>query len=362
MRHPLNLGILVFSTFLLNSCLIKPPEITPLQTHQMQTIAGNESKQIDYDEEEEEEDDEDEDDTVISGEEVFFRDSHGIIFKMGQRSENIVYNTTISLLSSLKKQVKKKLRHKLRRKKPTVTLVVKGSTQYHDDIRIQAQKFIAKYNNLQAQDDLAQRVISRVIIKESDAIFSQDDILEELKTTDLIYLIKHSETNGWIKMNGWVMTKNNQYVAVETTKAKLSRQTNGSSDWFSIDVPTNSNPITFEVMKKTHLSEKSKSSRTKVTLTTAEDICQRIYGAQVVSLYVFEYSRRSNKMKRPNGVAIEELVAPYDEEENAHFYKPGDHVITENDTSVIFNWNSQQYFSMSSVYNSGQTAFRCMRQ
>ena len=245
-----------------------------------------------------------------------------------------------------------------RRRKLNISLEVSNKLKNKEQILSLSQDFILKNRRyaLANTDKESLKVLKKVLKEEKDAIYKKNHNIKLRNSSDVILFITGNDK----MLSAKVIAKNGAILG----KSDISLQKN--SNWVEVKVPRNDGPAQiFEVMikpvtKNDYLGFGGDVAMTNVSFEEANNYCEQKLNAQLIEPYVFEYARRELAILRPIG-ANEEIIAPYDDEDQDVYYQEGDKLEAPDGTIIMFNWNNEKYYAVSNLYKSPMTTFRCMR-
>jgi len=144
--------------------------------------------------------------------------------------------------------------------------------------------------------------------------------------------------------------------------------------WIDVMVPHSNkkNNTTFRIMsrmvsKKEFLGNGSNTeSVTNISYEAANNFCHAKFNGAVLSTpYIFEHARRNSLLQKPIKSDMLEMIAPVDYEDfDDTFRLEGDKLESSDEdvsTMIIFNWDSQKYYTISLSYKSNNMGFRCYK-
>lgn len=118
----------------------------------------------------------------------------------------------------------------------------------------------------------------------------------------------------------------------------------------------------FPVSKEQYRGIGGKSSISNISYKTANRFCSKNLQGEVITPYVFEAARTSLVLSRPTSPVKSEIIAPYDEDDDEQYMINEDDKLEGSESSIItFKWSNEKYFSVSNIFKSPSTTFRCMR-
>lgn len=295
-------------------------------------------------------------------EELYFADTHNKIFYSQSRENTLDFHVKV-LLRSLFAQARHKLPRVSRRKKLNVALEV-GDKK----LLKAAQSFIIsnKKLNLSNTDRETLEILKKVLQQEKDNLYKGRSKVSTKAKSDVILYMNSSKDKGKVIISAKLIAKNGAILG-RVSNSIYADSVKNKQEWVEVLVPRNDGLAqAFEVMRnavtmKKYYGNGDNTSVSDISFSEANDFCQRVMKAELVSPYVFENARKSLSISRPASPVKSEIIAPYDEEDDESYYINGDKLEASDGTIILFNWNSEKYFAVSNIYNSKDTTFRCMR-
>lgn len=294
--------------------------------------------------------------------ELYFADTHNKIFYSQSGANTLDFHVKV-LLRSLFAQARHKLPRVSRRKKLNVALEV-GDKK----LLKAAQSFIisSRRYNLANTDRNTMKILRKVLKEEKDSIYKGRSKIRAKSKSDVILYINSSKDKEKITISAELIAKNGTILGRVSNNIYTDDAKN-KQEWVEVLVPRNDGPAqAFEVMRnavtmKEYYGNGDNTSVSDISFSEANDFCQRVMKAEIVSPYVFENARKSLSISRPTSPVNSEMIAPYDDEDDEDYYVDGDKLEAADGTIILFNWNSEKYFAVSNIYHSKNTTFRCMR-
>jgi hypothetical protein len=306
--------------------------------------------------------------------ELYFHDSRSKRYLSNMRSSDVLSASVERLISDVMRSASHRMSNYTRKRQLNLVLEVEGQGSYRESVVNAGEQYILsqKRYTLQSQDDAMQSVVSKILKRELDPFYEGASYTNlTAKASDFIMFIKFNNRADVFKFKGSLLSKSGEVLAVSTKKLDLESAKNNKSQWVDVVVPfSDGNSVkNYKVMKRTVTNgalfgRGSKlHSAIDMNLNQANQYCTMQH-ALPMSVFAFEHARRARKILPPTGSASEELIAPFDIEEDESFLRAGDHLEVNDSGSlnhiIVFNWVTERYSAVSKSYRSSKMAFRCM--
>jgi len=279
------------------------------------------------------------------------------IYTTKDQIDYFINNTLENLFRQARPRLPKRHRHKL-----NIAIYVDASS-YKNEITDAVQAFVLKHKrfNLVSIDSQSLKALRKIINKEKDSTYTGGFYINPKHRSDIVIFIKASKNKDNLYIKAKLISKNASILGSIKEKINLNK----SLKWAQVKVPRNTGGFeNFEIMikpvsKKEFYGFGDDTPVTNVTFQQASAYCMKI-NAQLSQPYVFEYARRYHIIQKPLNVP-QEMIAPYDDEDQDIYYQEGDKLESEDGTIIIFDWNKEKYYSVSNLYTSSNTTFRCIK-
>ena len=163
-----------------------------------------------------------------------------------------------------------------------------------------------------------------------------------------------------------LLSKNSTLLGSQKKKVNLKKKIN--KQWMEVLVPRKgASDEVFEVMRYPVTSFQYRGFGENISISNksyrvASQFCQKEMKAELITPYVFESARTSLVLGRPTSPVTSEMIAPFDEDDDAlYIINDSDKLDGGDDSIITFKWNTEKYFSVSNVFSSPSLTFRCMR-
>ena len=306
--------------------------------------------------------------------ELYFHDSKGRRYFSDIHSSDVLSASLDRLIDDLMRSASRRMSNYSRKRNLNLVLEIEGSGEYLGSVTTAAEQYILskKRYTLQSQDSDMKNIVSKILKRELDPFYQGgNDVNLTAKASDFILYLKFKNLADNINFKASLLSKSGEVLAVKTNKVNLLEDKDNSS-WVRAAVPhaDGNGSKTYNVQRRA-ITEHSLFGRgsklnsvTNMNFEQANKYCLT-QGSLLSGIYAFEHARRTRKLVPPSGNAKEELIAPYDEDEDETFLKPGDHLELSDDGSanniIVFNWVTETYSAVASSYRSSRMTFRCMK-
>lgn len=305
--------------------------------------------------------------------ELYFHDSKGRRYFSDIQSSDVLSASIDRLIDDLIRSANRRMSAYTRKRNLNLVLEIDGQGEYLSSVTTAAEQYILRQKRytLQSQDSEMKNVVSKILKRELDPFYQGgDDVNMMAKASDFIVYIKFKSSSDNVDFKASLLSKSGEVLAVNTSKVNLVEDKDNSS-WVNASIPFNNGDgsTIFKVQRRavTEYSLYGRGSKlsavTNMNFEQANKYCLTNKQA-ITGIYAFEHARRTRKLVPPSGNAREELIAPYDEDDDESFLQPGDHLELSDDGSanniIVFNWVTETYSAVSSNYRSSRMTFRCM--
>lgn len=301
--------------------------------------------------------------------ELYFSDTKGKIFYSGVSGSktDIEYRTGL-LLNDLFLTTKNKLPKISRKKRLNISLEISQNSVNKDIILDSAQNYILskKRYALVNSDEKSLKILQKVLKREQDSIYNQNNSIKSRDSSDIILLINSSQSSNSLRLKAKIISKNGELLGQKQIKIDL-KNNKQNEQWIEVKVPRVDAPAQlFEVMrvpvtKQQYRGVGGSASMSNISYISANSFCTKNMKGELLHPYIFEHARRTQALRRPSSGANIEIMAPYDEEDHEIYFQDGDSLESEDSSIVAFHWNGEKYFAVSNLFKSPKSTFRCMR-
>jgi len=306
--------------------------------------------------------------------ELYFHDSKGKRYFSDIHSSDVLSASLDRLIDDLMRQASRRMSNYSRKRNLNLVLEIEGAGEYLSSVTTSAEQYILRQKRytLQSQDIEMKNVVSKILKRELDPFYQGgNDVNMTAKASDFILYLKFKELNNNIDFKASLLSKSGEVLAVNTSKVNLIEDKD-SSRWVIAAVPyaDGNKSKTYNVQRRAITQHalfgrgSKLNSVTNMNFEQANKYCLT-QGSAITGIYAFEHARRTRKLLPPSGNASQELIAPYDEDEDEIFLKPGDKLELSDEGSanniIVFNWVTETYSAVASSYRSGRMTFRCMK-
>lgn len=149
-----------------------------------------------------------------------------------------------------------------------------------------------------------------------------------------------------------VVKKKPRYIATKGWRIAKVRLAKGGYHIYEVMA----RPVTQNEFKK----NASNISMSNINVEKAEAFCMKFANANLAKEFVF--SSTIKNLKRPSKGIKRELLTPYDEEDDAIYFRKGKIRETLDTKIFLYDWNKKTYKATSKLFKSKTTTFRCMRR
>lgn len=310
-----------------------------------------------------------EDEEDLDDLELYFADTEGKVFYSGSMNGiNSIESQTFVMLNNIFTKAKNKLPRKSRKEKLNIAIEIDNTSDQKDKLLSSAQKYILSKRKfaISNSDESSLAVLKQVMKKEKDGLYKNRKNVTSKDVSDVILYLSSSKEGDILNIDAKLISKNSSILALGSKQVNMD--TDSKKEWMEVHVPRIDAPdeifevMRFPVTKEQYKGVGGKSSISDISYKAANRFCKKNMEGEVITPYVFEAARTSLVLSRPTSPVKSEIIAPFDEDDDEQYMINEDDKLEGSESSIItFKWGNEKYFSVSNMFKSSSTTFRCMR-